>query len=754
MSQLGISNVNTQPQISTDNIIKENDDDIIPAGIKENYEKETSLEKMEQPRPPAAPKPESTMHKVGRYLTGILGGLLLAAGVAAAVAATVATCGLAGGVIAGVAATVVGTVGGAAATAVIAGAAGSAGIALITGSHVMKPRNPEALLPQINSMDLEMTPTRKTIISERSGTINNIIIDELAPEGGPSNADLASAVSGGKKTLPKEYQDAVDTTLSELRRQYGEEHIPPGATLPDLLRNIDADIVQMAGYTMFMEVKNASVAIRPADLQRIIKKVYVPMLNATILGKIAAEKASQLGGLGGVSTSKIVAALLRDHPEMMQELNTLSCEDDVRKLAERFNIGQTIAEYHSAMMSTLDELRPIYGNLLPEKLDEALSLQMEHSQSKQTMASVINGLFTRGLATLQDVMKSLRNNLAPILNTKAVEQELLRKAQELKVPLNRRSTVLLTRSLLNKPENAQALRNVSSPAGLKNCIDGMGLDDLLRAQKAGFDNAYAEHAQKLAPEIQPIFRSFLEGCCFALFPSAATNQMVNDMVERMKEWKNLDGSEESRKPLNNYFKEEIGSDLKLLEGAPGNTDTTTYNDNIYDTFLADADRCQYSINGVNFVKTEAGAREKLVTALKNTLPNAQDQQFMSKLINQRLWANVAIVTWNNLPLQGIPGSKSLPSVQGGNPILKGSPKNTPMTFDVQVSDDERTAVVTSSAVYNVAYEDGVTIDSVTPNYGTIKFTFTIQLNLSAHEQGQSVQDVKLAQELEPIQKLN
>ena len=63
-------------------------------------------------------------------------------------------------------------------------------------------------------------------------------------------------------------------------------------------------------------------------------------------------------------------------------------------------------------------------------------------------------------------------------------------------------------------------------------------------------------------------------------------------------------------------------------------------------------------------------------------------------------------------------------------------------------------MVTSSAVYNVAYEDGVTIDSVTPNYGTIKFTFTIQLNLSAHEQGQSVQDVKLAQELEPIQKLN
>ena len=150
MSQVGsISNANPNTtNITNDNKIKNNDDSfesIIDAGLKKDIENATSMEKMEKLGGPKPPKPESTMHKVGRFLTGILGGLLLAAGVAAAVAATVASCGLAAGVVAGVAATVVGAVGVTGAS-VIAGAAGAAGIGLIAGSHAMKPKNPEALL--------------------------------------------------------------------------------------------------------------------------------------------------------------------------------------------------------------------------------------------------------------------------------------------------------------------------------------------------------------------------------------------------------------------------------------------------------------------------------------------------------------------------------------------------------------------------------------------------------------------------------
>ena len=148
MSQLGISNVNPNTEMNVSNISDDNDlESIIDAGFKKNIENETSMEKMEKLGGPKPPKPESTMHKVGRYLTGILGGLLLAAGVAAAVAATVASFGLAAGVVATAAAAVVGAVGVTGAS-VAAGVAGAAGIGFIAGSAAMKPKEPEALLQQ------------------------------------------------------------------------------------------------------------------------------------------------------------------------------------------------------------------------------------------------------------------------------------------------------------------------------------------------------------------------------------------------------------------------------------------------------------------------------------------------------------------------------------------------------------------------------------------------------------------------------
>ena len=109
MSQFGITSANSQPQVNNDNTIKNGDDKsniILDKGTENLIKKETSLENTEKLKfgGRTDPKPESTMHKVGRYLTKILGGLCLVAGVAAAVAATVASCGIGGAVLAGAAA--------------------------------------------------------------------------------------------------------------------------------------------------------------------------------------------------------------------------------------------------------------------------------------------------------------------------------------------------------------------------------------------------------------------------------------------------------------------------------------------------------------------------------------------------------------------------------------------------------------------------------------------------------------------------
>ena len=153
MTQVGsISNANSQPQVNNDNTIKNGDDKsniILDKGTENLIKKETSLENTEKLKfgGRTNPKPESTMHKVGRYLTKILGGLCLVAGVAAAVAATVASCGIGGAVLAGAAGVLTGTLG-ITGTSVLAGAAGATGIGLLVGSSKMKPTDPKALLPQ------------------------------------------------------------------------------------------------------------------------------------------------------------------------------------------------------------------------------------------------------------------------------------------------------------------------------------------------------------------------------------------------------------------------------------------------------------------------------------------------------------------------------------------------------------------------------------------------------------------------------
>ncbi len=95
--------------------------------VQEKISEINNLEKVE---------PESTGHKAGRIIAGILGGLLLAAGIAAATVAVTASLGVAAGVL-GTVAAFAGITG----SSIAAGAAGAAGIGLITTSALLSPKH-------------------------------------------------------------------------------------------------------------------------------------------------------------------------------------------------------------------------------------------------------------------------------------------------------------------------------------------------------------------------------------------------------------------------------------------------------------------------------------------------------------------------------------------------------------------------------------------------------------------------------------
>ncbi len=98
--------------------------------VKDKVEEVTNINKLQDV------KAESTGHKAGRIISGILGGLLLAAGIAAAVVATTATFGAAAGIL-GTVAAFTGITG----ASIAAGTAGTAGIALITTSALLAPKH-------------------------------------------------------------------------------------------------------------------------------------------------------------------------------------------------------------------------------------------------------------------------------------------------------------------------------------------------------------------------------------------------------------------------------------------------------------------------------------------------------------------------------------------------------------------------------------------------------------------------------------
>ncbi len=106
--------------------------DILDKQTKDDVKKATDLNQMEKV------KPETTAHKAGRIIAGILGGLLLAAGIAAATVAVTATFGVAVGVL-GTVAAFAGITG----SSIAAGAAGCAGIGLITTSALLAPKHAE-----------------------------------------------------------------------------------------------------------------------------------------------------------------------------------------------------------------------------------------------------------------------------------------------------------------------------------------------------------------------------------------------------------------------------------------------------------------------------------------------------------------------------------------------------------------------------------------------------------------------------------
>ncbi|MBR4424090.1 MAG: hypothetical protein IKS68_07675, partial [Mailhella sp.] len=309
------------------------------------------------------------------------------------------------------------------------------------------------------------------------------------PEAAVHNAALTSALAA-KNPWPAEHGAAIGSLIGSLRENYGEDCIPQGASLDEVIASIPKDIDPYVKRDIHMAIKDSHHAVSPAELQGFIRQKLVPALNAQVLTNEAKAQAAQDGGLGGLDMTRLVQNQLKA-PGLKQRLESAGSKDEVLEIAAGMGLRQKVTEFKEAMEATLAGLRAKYGKgMLPDDMGAALQLKDEHGE---TMASRLDSLLhgSDRPVTAQSLRGSLEEYMSSPLRHMAVENALAEKARALGVPVNRRAVVLIANRLLDSRAVREALNDAADPAALNAVIDALELDALLQAQKANVERLYA-----------------------------------------------------------------------------------------------------------------------------------------------------------------------------------------------------------------------------------------------------------------------
>ena len=570
-----------------------------------------------------------------------------------------------------------------------------------------------------------------------------------APNADKENEPLIKALKTGGGELPKAHQEAFDSLLTDLRGQYGEKYIPKGITLNDLLKRIPLSVDANTHRDVFMGVKNAKQVVSPEDLKNLVRRHFQPALNKMILCDMAEDFVRDKGGIGGLDMGDFMTSQMTAKG-MGQKVAACGSLADVQTLFQDMDLAKTLTESRAALNDIVSELQGIYGkDALPDTLEDVLKLG--NTVDKENLATKINAQYKVSSSPISaEGLKSfagnyLRVNAQQSYIAKAVEQQ----AREMGVPVTARSVTTLAMAIIADEANRTAINDARDPQDLAQAVRN-AVQGVLQQQKTEVEKAYGAYADQLKPELQPLLRTYIEGLSFAPADAARSRAAVKLVADYLKSWKNFSGGEEEQQQINENFRKALDADLKSLE--PTKKDPTGYTSNIYDTLIHDANRSVFVINGTTIDSDSKTSAPQLVGKIKDLLPDPQDQRFLSKLINQRLSGNMTVLNRSGMMpdeqtlASEIPGTGSIPIMPNGQVNFLKDIHRIPNTFHVTISDDRKTAEVTATQTQGMSYMDNKSYNGGVPDFGAVRYTFNIALNLSAHEKGQGVTGFTLGQE--------
>ncbi len=565
------------------------------------------------------------------------------------------------------------------------------------------------------------------------------------------NAPVVQGILGNAE-LPGAHKAAVDSLLEDLRGKYGSKYVPEGMCLNALLKTIPRKIYADTAYDFLSAVKDAKHAVSPRELQDLIRSHFQQHLNMVVLADMTKAAAEEAGGLGGLDATDIVKSRMKT-PDAEQRLKTCTCPADVQAVFRDMGLDKLISAYRSALFSAVHELQGIYGKeVFPDDLNALM--QTKNAYDNDTLLNKLGSRLRNDSAPISagGLKEIAMHYLLPAALHGFVRKAVEQAALEMGVPVTERSVCALASAIISDKGNKAELSIIKDPEALVQAVAKM-VRSVMPAQKDAAGKIYAELADQLKPELRPLLYTYITGLSFAPSDAEASGEAARRVARHLKNWENFSGNEKEMQGVNEAFRRSYGEDLKHLETDKDNQ--TGYVNDIYETLLHDANRSDFTINGVEIGKENAAG--ELTGQLKSALPNGRDQRFISKLINQRLQADLMMLVRTGM----LPDGRMSQDVPGSGVIAKAPPGqfdflhdiDVTSSYNVTVAPDKKTAVVTATMTLGMHYLDNKTFGGAVPDFGAVRHTFSFTLNLSAHEKGQGVVSFTLGQQFLPLDKV-
>ncbi len=570
------------------------------------------------------------------------------------------------------------------------------------------------------------------------------------PDTFESNSHLAGCC---KKGFQGPYQTAVNEVLKDLRKQYGASFLPETipsempkfAHLSGLIDSLNV-FDKNASRNMFRAIKDAEEDVTPQVLKGFLKKHLEPQVRCQALVSEATKLTVKNGGLGGLNMQLVVKNLLTA-PGLKDELNNCKSEDDIKKFAqEKLNLGQKMSEYYKAMDATLKELRTIFGDVVPEKLEDALKIDDE---KRQTVVSKLDSGFEFGSIpkTREQLAGSFKDYLLPGLQLRIMENNVKAEAEKASLQLSPLTVRSIAKSMLET--RGGAIKQAASNEEMKKALSEMNISGAMAMQKNHVTELTDKYIRGLAEEVQPIMKTFISQQNFTTDGNVkVSEQKVEAFAKHVKNWKNLNGDEKEATAISKQLQNEFQEDLKELKGS--NKDRTGYTGNMYNTLVDDSPRALYTIQGEKMTRDKDKAFPAISGKLEKLLPDPRDQQFISKLINQRsnAYANTFSFSASNEAAQDgtFPIDFGEPIFGEKVPLFMDIKDDERLKYEVTVSEDGKSAnvkIIAKQGLVSPGMEKASAKDIFFS--GKFHYQFEFELTLSGHSKGQGIQKLTFSQ---------